>query len=86
MTNSTKAMLRSWFNAFGAAVITALIVVFSQSDGTIPMDGKTWLSVLVAGIVAVLPVVKNYFDSNYSLYGKGTATVTTSVEEVAPQA
>lgn len=71
MTDTTKAMLRSWFNAFMSALITAAIVVFSQNNGSIPLDWQTWLGVLVAGVVAVLPVIKNYFDSAYTLYGKG---------------
>jgi hypothetical protein len=79
MTDKTKAMLRTWFNAFIAAVITAAIAVFANNGGSLPLDGQTWLGVLVAGIVSVLPVIKNYFDSNYSLYGKGSAT-----EVVAP--
>jgi hypothetical protein len=81
MTDKTKAMLRSWFNAFIASVITAAIAVFANNDGSLPLDGKTWLGVLVAGVVSVLPVIKNYFDSNYSLYGKGSATA----EVVAPE-
>ena len=74
MTKTTKAMLNSWLNAFVAAIITAAIVVFSNNGGSLPLDGKTWLGVLVAGVVAVLPVVKNYFDKNYSLYGKVSST------------
>lgn len=77
MTNQTKAMLRSWANAFVAAVITALIVVLGDGEITV---SDLWY-VLVAGLIAVLPVIKNYFDSNYSLYGKGSATA----EVVAPE-
>jgi hypothetical protein len=77
MTDQTKAMLRSWANAFIAAVITALIVVLGDGEVTV---SDLWY-VLVAGLIAVLPVIKNYFDSNYSLYGKGSATA----EVVAPQ-
>jgi uncharacterized membrane protein len=72
MTKATKAMINSWLNAFVAAIITAAIAVFSSNGGSLPLDGKTWLGVLVAGVVAVLPVIKNYFDKNYSLYGKGS--------------
>lgn len=69
MTDQTKNMLRSWLNAFVTAVITALIVVLG--DGQITVS-DLWY-VLVAGAVAVLPVIKNYFDPNYSLYGKDIA-------------
>lgn len=77
MTNQTKAMLRSWANAFVAAVITALIVVLGDGEITV---SDLWY-VLVAGLIAVLPVIKNYFDSSYSIYGKGSTTA----EVVAPE-
>jgi hypothetical protein len=66
MSQQTKAMLRSWLNVFVAAVITALIVVLG--DGQISVE-DLWY-VLVAGLVAVLPVVKNYFDKQDPRYGK----------------
>jgi hypothetical protein len=68
MSSTTKAMLNSWFNAFAAAVISALIFVLGDSSFSV---SDLWY-VLIAGVVAVLPVIKNYFDSNYSLYGKGS--------------
>lgn len=68
MTKQTKAMLKSWANVFVAAAITALIVVLG--DGAISVE-DLWY-VLVAGLVAVLPVVKNYFDKNDHRYGKGS--------------
>lgn len=74
MSKATKAMVRTWINTFVAALITAAIAVFANNGGELPLDGKTWLGVLVAGVVSVLPVIKNYFDSNYSLYGKGSPT------------
>jgi hypothetical protein len=74
MSSATKAMLRTWINTFVAAIITAAIAVFANNGGSLPLDGKTWLGVLVAGVVSVLPVIKNYFDSSYSLYGKGSPT------------
>lgn len=68
MTNQTKAMLKSWGNIFAAAVITALIVVLG--DGGLSVE-DLWY-VLIAGLIAVLPVVKNYFDKNDHRYGKGS--------------
>lgn len=68
ISNQMKAMLKSWLNVFVAAVITALIVVLG--DGNISLE-DLWY-VLVAGLVAVLPVVKNYFDKNDPRYGKGS--------------
>ena len=69
MSSKTKAMLKSWFNVFIAAAITALIVVLG--DGQITVE-DLWY-VLVAGIVAVLPVIKNYFDPSDPRYGKGAS-------------
>lgn len=70
MSTETKNMLKSWFNVFIAAIITAVLVVLTENNGTIPLDGKTWLGVLIAGLVAVLPVIKNYFDKNDPRYGR----------------
>lgn len=68
LSKQTKAMLKSWLNVFVAAVITALIVVLG--DGNISVE-DLWY-VLVAGLIAVLPVAKNYFDKNDTRYGKGS--------------
>jgi hypothetical protein len=69
MSNETKAMLRSWLNVFVASLITALIVVLG--DGNISVE-DLWY-VLVSAAVAVLPVIKNYFDTNDPRYGKGAS-------------
>ena len=69
MSKSMKAMLTSWANVFAAAAITALIVVLG--DGVLSWN-DLWY-VLIAGAVAVLPVIKNYFDKNDPRYGKGSA-------------
>lgn len=68
MSQETKAMLKSWLNVFVAAVITALIVVIG--DGNVSVE-DLWY-VLVAGAVAVLPVIKNYFDPKDTRYGRGS--------------
>jgi hypothetical protein len=70
MSQQTKAMLKSWGNVFIAAVITALLVVIVDTK-TLALDWKTLEAVIVAGLVAVLPVVKNYFDTSDHRYGKG---------------
>jgi branched-subunit amino acid transport protein len=73
MSNETKAMLKSWANVFMAAVITALLVVIVDTQ-TLALDWKTLEAILIAGIVAVLPVVRNYFDKNDHRYGKGAVS------------
>ena len=70
MSQETKAILRSWLNVFVASLITALIVVLG--DGNISVE-DLWY-VLVSAAVAVLPVIKNYFDTNDPRYGKGSAS------------
>jgi branched-subunit amino acid transport protein len=69
MSQQTKAMIKSWANVFIAAVITALLVVIVDTN-TLALDWKTVEAVLIAGLVAVLPVIKNYFDPSDPRYGK----------------
>lgn len=69
LSKQTKAMLKSWLNVFVAAALTALIVVIG--DGSVTVE-DLWY-VLVAGAIAVLPVIKNYFDKNDTRYGRGSA-------------
>lgn len=71
MSKQTKAMLNSWLNVFVSALITSVLVIFTENNGTIPMDAQTWLAALISAAVAVLPVIKNYFDKNDTRYGKG---------------
>jgi hypothetical protein len=71
MSTTTKSMLKSWAGTFVAAVIAALMAILTTT-GEIPMDVQTWLAILVSGLVSVLPVVKNYFDTSYLNYGKVT--------------
>ena len=73
MSRQTKAMLKSWLNVFISALITAVRVILTTNNGTIPLDGELWLSALISAVVAVLPVIKNYFDKNDPRYGKVAA-------------
>ena len=68
MSEQMKAMLMSWLNVFVAAAITALIVVLG--DGQVSVE-DLWY-VVVAGALAVLPVIKNYFDPKDTRYGRGS--------------
>lgn len=71
MSAQTKAMIKSWFNVFIAAVITALTVTIVDKQ-TLAFDWNTIEAILIAGLVAVLPVIKNYFDSSDTRYGRGS--------------
>lgn len=70
MSTQTKNMLKSWLNVFISALIASILVILTSNNGTIPMDGEVWLGVLISAVVAVLPVIKNYFDTNDPRYGK----------------
>ena len=68
ISKQTKAMLKSWLNVFVAALLASLIVVLG--DGNISVDDLQY--VLYSGIIAVLPVIKNYFDKQDPRYGRGS--------------
>lgn len=71
MSAQTKAMLKSWLNVFVAAAITALLTVLVDT-GSLALDWQSVQAVIIAGLVAVLPVIKNYFDSSDTRYGRGS--------------
>lgn len=68
MSAQTKAMLNSWFNAFMTALISSLIVVLG--DGDLSTEDLKYVG--ISALVAVLPVIKNYFDKNDTRYGRGS--------------
>ena len=71
MSSKTKTMLKSWGGIFFAAAVSALLAIL-VSTGEIPMDASTWEGILVAALVAVLPVIRNYLDSGDTRYGRGS--------------
>lgn len=73
MSQQTINMLKSWVGTFAAAAIAALLAVL-VSTKDFPTDGTGWKAIGIAGLLAVLPVIRNYFDSNYTGYGKGSTT------------
>jgi len=73
MSQQTKNMLKSWGNVFIAAVITALLVVIVDNQ-TLALEWKTVEAVIIAGLVAVLPVIRNYFDKNDHRYGRNASS------------
>jgi hypothetical protein len=70
MSQETKNITRSWFNIFFAAVITAWLTLL-VSNQTLSLDLASAEAIVIAGLIAVLPVVRNYFDSHDHRYGKG---------------
>lgn len=71
LTTQTKAMFRSWLNVFLSAV-TASFLALIISTQTLAIDWLAVQAILISGLVAVLPVVKNYFDKSDPRYGKGS--------------
>ena len=79
MSKQTKAMLKSWANVFVAAVIASFLAILVDSQ-TLALDWQTVEAILIAGLVAVLPVVKNYFDKSDHRYGKTDERVASDTE------
>ena len=69
MSKKTKNMLTSWAGSFVAAAITALLAIL-VTNKSIPVDWNTWQAIIIAGLVAILPVIRNYLSTSYDGYGK----------------
>jgi hypothetical protein len=69
MSTSMKAMFKSWLNVFLSATIASLLALLTEA-GVDGLDMRALLAVLISGAVAVLPVIKNYLDTNDPRYGK----------------
>lgn len=65
MNAQVKAVLASWVKVFLAAVLTAWLAGLT-SGGAID-----WRALLIAGAVAVLPVIINWLNPNDNRYGRG---------------
>lgn len=65
MSKQTQALLSSWGRSFFAAVVTAIMVQIN-AGGT--FDVK---AIGIAGLVAVLPVIQRYLNSNDEEFGRG---------------
>ena len=79
MSKQTKAMLRSWANVFVAAVIASFLALIVDSQ-TLALDIKAFEAIVISGLVAVLPVIKNYFDKSDPRYGKTDERVASDTE------
>lgn len=69
MSTQMKAMFKSWLNVFLSATIASLLALLTEA-GVDGLDMRALLAVLISGAVAVLPVIKNYLDTNDPRYGK----------------
>lgn len=65
MSEQVITMLWSWAKVFASACLTVVLVALTQGTAL------EWQAVLVAGLVAVLPVIINWLDSGDPRYGRG---------------
>lgn len=63
-----KKMYKSWRNVFFSAMIASFLTAL-VSTGDIPLDVNGLKIIIISGLVAVLPVIKNYLDKDYAEYG-----------------
>jgi hypothetical protein len=70
MSKETKNIIRSWVNVFVAAVITAWLTLIVSTQ-SLSLDWGALEAIIIAGLVAVLPVIRNYFNPEDHRYGKG---------------
>jgi len=66
MDKKFQAMLESWLRSFLAAAGTVAVVQLQNGD---QVDLN---AILTAGVVAVLPVIQRYFNTNDTTFGKGS--------------
>ena len=67
MCDQALNVVWSWLRVFLAAFITAALV--DIADGG--LDGINWEAILIAGLVAVGPVVVRWLNPRDVMYGRG---------------
>ncbi|HEY6796524.1 MAG TPA: hypothetical protein VI248_17755 [Kineosporiaceae bacterium] len=66
-----SAAAGTYLRAVLAAALASVLTVFTTT-GHFPSDGKEWLALLWAVLLAVLPVVINFLNPNDQRYGRGS--------------
>lgn len=66
-----KELVLSWLRVFGASVLTAFLAILTSTQA-LPTSVEAWQGILIAGLVSVIPVVINWFNSNDTRYGRGS--------------
>lgn len=62
---------KSWLKVFLASVLTAFLTIVTATS-SLPTSGEAWVGILIAGLVAVIPVIINWLDPNDPRYGRGS--------------
>lgn len=68
MSNQMLNIVWSWLRVFLAAFITATLADIVE-DGSLNDIG--WQAIIIAGIVAVGPVIVRWLNANDPMYGRG---------------
>ena len=66
-----KALVFSWLKVFGASVLTAFFAILTATQA-LPTSGEAWMGILIAGLIAVIPVIINWLNPNDTRYGRGS--------------
>lgn len=66
-----KELVFSWLKVFGASVLTAFLTILTATQA-LPTSAEAWTGILIAGLVAVIPVIINWLNPNDTRYGRGS--------------
>lgn len=61
-----KALVLSWLKVFLSAVLSYVLAALLADTAL------AWQALLIAGVVAVLPVIINWLDTSDTRYGRGS--------------
>ena len=67
--NTCLPIVKSWAGKFLSAALASFLTIL-VTIGDVP-DGAGWKGIAIAGLIAVIPVIRNFLDSSYPGYGRG---------------
>lgn len=65
-------VVKSWLKVFLASALTAFLTILTATQA-LPTSTEAWTGILIAGLLAVVPVVINWLDPNDPRYGRGSS-------------
>lgn len=68
--------LGTFFKAFVVAMLS--LIMARQKDGTLCFDKNCIIDILISSTFAIIPVVINWINPNYTQYGEGANEPTLS--------
>lgn len=66
-----KEVVFSWLKVFAASALTAFVTIVASTK-ELPTTSEAWTGILVAGILAVGPVIINWLNPHDTRYGRGS--------------